>query len=126
MADTVAVRRLLDNVAYYAITLDDTTIRCWKGQDDRYRVDGDLMLTSPEMLAQHIRNCLRLLDVLADAPKVVLLHLPCNLTASWCSEVGNALDRLEEGYCEKDTSGAERLGKSICDQLLESGVHNFR
>jgi hypothetical protein len=48
--------------------LDDTTVPYWKGQDDRYRVDGDLVLTSPEMLTQHIRICLRLLDVLADGP----------------------------------------------------------
>jgi hypothetical protein len=102
--------QLFDNVAYYAITKEDTIIPCRKGADGPYHVDGNLLLPPPEMLeSSYIRNCTLLMAELADTPQIVLSSLPRYLTARCCGEAEHASNKLEEGFRRKLISGAERL-----------------
>ncbi len=55
--NAVAVLQLFDNVAYHAVTMEDTIILCRKDQQWKYHVGGDLLLAPPELLAPYIKNC---------------------------------------------------------------------
>ncbi len=119
-AGSVIVLQVFDNIAYYAVTSEDTIIPCRKDVSGRYHVDGDLLL-SP-----YIRNCLPIIHQLEDLPKIVLSPLPRYLTQGCCTDQEHASNRVEEGFRWRIISGAERLRKAIRDQLLESGIRNFK
>jgi hypothetical protein len=124
--EAVVVLQLFDNISYYTITSEDTIIPCRKDVTGRYHVDGDLLMAPPEMISPYIRNCIPIMNELENIPKIILSPLPRYLTRSCCPDPEHAPNRGEEGFRKKIISGAERLRKSIRDQLLESGVRNFK
>jgi hypothetical protein len=78
------------------------------------------------MISPYIRNCIPIMNELENLPKIILSPLPRYLTRSCCTDSEHAPNRGEEGFRKKIISSAERLRKSIRDQLLESGVRNFK
>jgi hypothetical protein len=126
LQEAVIVLQLFDNIAYYAVTSEDTIIPCRKDVFGRYHVDGDLLLAPPEMLSPYIRNCLPIMHQLEDFPKIVLSPLPRYLTQGCCTDQEHASNRVEDGFRRRIISGTERLRKAIRDQLLESGIRNFK
>jgi hypothetical protein len=114
--------QLFDNVAFHAVTTDDTIIPCRKDLHGRYHVDGDLFLAPPEMLAPYIRNCLAIFLELAEIPKLVLSPLPRYLTMGCCSDPEHAPNRDDISFRRTIISSAERLQKALRDQLLVNGV----
>jgi hypothetical protein len=96
--EAVIVLQLFNNIAYYAVTSEDTIIPCRKDVSGRYQVDGDLLLAPPEMLSPYIRNCLPIMHQLEDFPKIVLSPLPRYLTQGCCTDQEHASNRVEEGF----------------------------
>ena len=124
--NTVAVLQLFDNVAYYAVTSEDTIIPCRRDPLGKYHVDGDLLLAPPEMITPYIKNCGPVFELLADTPKIFLSPLPRYLTKSCCDDPEHGPNRKEDDFRRTIVSGTERLRKSIRDQLLTCGVRNFK
>jgi hypothetical protein len=125
-SNTVAVLQLFDNVAYYAVTMEDTIIPCRKDQQGKYHMDRDLLLAPPQILAPYIKNCTGIFSELANVPRLVLSPLPRYLTLGCCSDMEFALSRVEPDFRNKIISSAERLQKAIQNQLLSNGVRNYK
>ncbi len=59
--NAVAVLQLFDNVAYHAVTMEDTIILCRKDQQGKYHLDKDLLerlqkAIRDQLLANGVRN----------------------------------------------------------------------
>jgi hypothetical protein len=79
-SNAVAVLHLFDNVAYHAVTIEETINPCQKDNHGKYHVDGDLLLAPPEVLAPYVKNCTLIFTELAEVPEIVLSPLSKYLT----------------------------------------------
>jgi hypothetical protein len=126
-SDHVAVLQLWDNVAYHAVSCEDTIIPCRKEiETGKYHVDGDLMLAPPELLAPFIKNCLPIFNMLQDRPKLVTVPLPRYLTLPCCEDAEHIPNQHEDGFQRAILSGLEKLKKGIRDTLFSNGVRNLK
>jgi hypothetical protein len=87
-SDHVAVFQLLDNMASHVMTTEDTVIPCCKDSQGRYHVD--IIHAPPELLTLFLRNCVQVINVInaiLDNVKLILVPMPCYLTASCCGSL---------------------------------------
>jgi hypothetical protein len=84
------VLQLLDNVAYYAMTMEDTVVPCRNDDQGRHHVDGNIMLTLPEFLQPFSWNCLLLYQSsmpLLKNLQLILVFMPRYMTAPCCADL---------------------------------------
>ncbi len=117
--------QLLDNVAYHAVTAEDTIIPCWKDNNGHYHVDMDLMLVLLGLLNPFQKKRQPLFQMLPSNIKLVTVPLSRYFTTVCCN-VPEQLANRGENFSSVVLGGLERLCKSTRDFLCTNGIRNLK
>jgi hypothetical protein len=112
----------LDNVAYHAVTAENTIIPCRKDNNGHYHVDMDLMLVLLGLLNPFQKKRQPIFQMLPSNSMLVTVHLPRYFTTVCCNVPEQLAKRVEEIFRSVVLGGLERLRKSTRDFLCTNGI----
>jgi hypothetical protein len=116
----------LDNGAYYEEDEEGTRRLPRKDDENKYHVEGKLVLAAPRQVVGLVRNCREVLDVLEENRKVLVGPGPRYLRCKCCDKVGHCTNFEDSGYRKDLLCDLQEAKEAIVEMCRECGMKSYK